>query len=354
VRQVGDLAEDLMANSTASIFIKPTVAFNRGDTFVFGFWVCIADGAGSFQCRLTMTPNPRTGLVTLPEVITGDLARKFVEISLYNQHVDFESGSASNSNSTSPWVTACESATEPSCADAPLHEHFPFGLCNASRAHAEALVARRADKEIVSDYASDSNPGSGYYSDSSYEFDLGSDPDERESEDSTTEQPLSGPTTGLVITSTPVGRFVYWPDHKPTDLTDGNSRYVAYLDSLPFQEGTPLAPTEEHTPTEVASTDSSLSTPDRQSSWLLARRQDLQGPDPTATSKTYQQTSCLPMHLLMKPTTTRTLDVSATGSATNSVDISENPSLYGISQRPSIKSPTGCTLPPNSASCLSL
>jgi hypothetical protein len=25
-----------MANSTASIFIKPTVAFNRGDTFVFG------------------------------------------------------------------------------------------------------------------------------------------------------------------------------------------------------------------------------------------------------------------------------------------------------------------------------
>jgi hypothetical protein len=48
-----------------------------------------------------MTPNPRTGLVTLPEVITGDLARKFGEISLYNQHADFESGSTSNSNSTS-------------------------------------------------------------------------------------------------------------------------------------------------------------------------------------------------------------------------------------------------------------
>jgi hypothetical protein len=54
------------------------------------------------------------------------------------------------------------------------------------------------------------------------------------------------------------------PDRKPTDLTDRNSRYVAYLDSLPFQEGTPLAPTEEHTPTEVASTDSGLGTPDRQ------------------------------------------------------------------------------------------
>jgi hypothetical protein len=55
-----------MANSTTSIFIKPTVAFNLGDTFVFGSWVCIADGAGSFQRRLTMTPNPKTRLVMLP------------------------------------------------------------------------------------------------------------------------------------------------------------------------------------------------------------------------------------------------------------------------------------------------
>jgi hypothetical protein len=107
-----------------------------------------------------------------------------------------------------PMGHACESATEPSYVDAPLHEHFPFGLCNASRAHAEALVAHRAGKEIV-DYASDSNPGSGYYSDSPYEFDLGSDPDEPESENPTTEKLLSGPATGLVITSTPTGRFVY-------------------------------------------------------------------------------------------------------------------------------------------------
>jgi hypothetical protein len=146
----------------------------------------------------------------------------------------------------------------------PLHEHFPYGLCNASRAHAEALTTRRAGKEIVSDYSSDSNPACGYYSDSSYEFEFGSDPDELKSENSTTEQPLSGPATGLVITSTPAGRFVYWPDRKPADLTDGNSRCVAYLDSLPFQEGTLLAPTEEHTSTEVETTDSGLGTPDHQ------------------------------------------------------------------------------------------
>jgi hypothetical protein len=222
-----------MANSTASILIKPIVAFNRGDTFVFGSWVCTADGTGSFQCRLTMTPNSKTGLVMLPEVITGTLAGKFCEISLYNQHADFESGSVSNSNSTSPWVIACEPATEPSCENVPLHEHFPYGLCNACRAHAEALIARRVGKEVAFDNSSDSNPASGYYSDSSYKFNFGSDPVEPESEITTTEEPLSGPATGLVITSSPVGRFVYWHDRKPADLTNENSRCVPTTTHFP-------------------------------------------------------------------------------------------------------------------------
>jgi hypothetical protein len=123
---------------------------------------------------------------------------------------------------------------------------------------------RRAGKEPVSEYASDSNPLFGFYSDSAYEFDFGSDPEEPESEDNSIEQPLSGLASGLVITSTPARRFVYWPYCKPADLTNGNSRYVTYLDSLPFQEGTPLAQAKEYTPTEVASSDSSLGNPDRQ------------------------------------------------------------------------------------------
>jgi hypothetical protein len=273
-----------MANSTVSVYIKPTVAFNRGDTFVFGAWVCTADGAGSFQRRLTMPPNPETGLVTLFEVVTGELIGKLGEISLFDQHADFELGSASNSNSTSPLAIVCEPATQPSHVDSPPREHFARGPRNVSRAHSKALTVRRAGKEIVPDYDpdsdtapgydpdsytapdynSDSNPLSGFYSDSSYEFDFGSDPDEPESENNSTEQPLSGPAAGLVITSTPAGRFVYWPDRKPADLTEGNSRCVTYLDPLPSQEGTPLAPAGEHTPTEVATSDSSLGSPDRQ------------------------------------------------------------------------------------------
>jgi hypothetical protein len=263
-----------MANSTASIYIKPSVAFNRGDTFVFGSWVCTADGAGSFQRRLTMPPNPETGLVTLPKVITGELTGKFGEISLFDEHADFELGSSSNSSSTSPWAIICEPATQPSHADSPPRERFTCGPRNVSRAHTKAPTTHRAGKEPVPKYdsdsdtapghASDSNPLFDFYSDSTYEFDFGSDPDEPESEDNSTEQPLSGPAAGLVITSTPAGRFVYWPDRKPADLTGGNSRCVAYLDSLPVQEGTPLALAGEHTPTEVATSDSSLGSPDWQ------------------------------------------------------------------------------------------
>jgi hypothetical protein len=263
-----------MANSTAPVYFKPTVAFNCGDTFMFGAWVCTADGAGSFQRRLTMPPNPKTGFMTLPEVVTGELTGKFREISLFDHHADFELESASNSNSTSPWAIACEPATQPSHVVPPPRERSTRGPRILSRARKEAPLSRRAGKEPVPEYnsdsdtapghASDSNPLSGFYSDCAYEFDFGSDPEDPESEDNSTEHPLSGPASGLVITSTQAGRFVYWPDRKPTDLISRDSRYVSYIDSLPFQEGTPLARADSNTPTEVAASESSLGTPDRQ------------------------------------------------------------------------------------------
>jgi hypothetical protein len=93
---------------------------------------------------------------------------------------------------------------------------------------------------------------------------------------------LSGPASGLVIASTPVGRYVYWPDRKPADLIRGDSRYVAYIDSLLFQEGTPLARADSSTPTEVAPFESSLGTPDRQ---VFMAAGDTPGPSGTAQNK---------------------------------------------------------------------
>jgi hypothetical protein len=174
----------------------------------------------------------------------------------------------------------------------PSRERSTCGSRNPRRARTGAPSSRRAGKEPVPEYnsdsdtapghASDSIPLSEFYSDSAYEFDFGSDPEDPESEDNTTEHPLSGPASGLVITSTPAGRFVYWPDRKPTDLISGDSRYVAYIDSLPFQEGTPLARADSNTPTEVASTESSLGTPDRQ---VFMAAGDTPGPSGTATDK---------------------------------------------------------------------
>ena len=44
-----------------------------------------------------------------------------------------------------------------------------------------------------------------------------------------------------MITSTPEGRFVYWPEHVPADLTlDDQEHFIACLDNLPFQEGVKL------------------------------------------------------------------------------------------------------------------
>jgi hypothetical protein len=60
--------------------------------------------------------------VTLPEVVTGELAGKFGEISLFDQHADFELGSASNLNSTSPRAIACKPATQPSHVVSPPRE----------------------------------------------------------------------------------------------------------------------------------------------------------------------------------------------------------------------------------------
>jgi hypothetical protein len=281
-----------MANSTASVCFKPTVAFNRGDTFVFGAWVCTADGAGSFQRRLTMQPNPKTGFVTLPEVVTGELAGKFGEISLFNHHADFELESAPNSNSTSPWAIACEPAAQPSQAVPSPRERSARGPRTLSRACTGAPTSRRAGKEPVPEYnsdfdatpdcASDSSPLSEFYSNPDYEFDFGSDPEEPESEDNSTELPLSGPASRLVITSTPAGRYVYWPDRKPADLIKGDSRYVAYIDSLPFQEGTLLVQADSSTPTEVAPSESSLGTPDRQ---VFIAAGDTPGPSGTAQDK---------------------------------------------------------------------
>jgi hypothetical protein len=95
--------------------------------------------------------------VTLPEVVAGELAGKFGEVSLFNHHADFELKSASNSNSTSPWAIACETAAQPSHVVPPPREPSARGPRILSRARTDAPSSRRAGKEPISEYNSDSD-----------------------------------------------------------------------------------------------------------------------------------------------------------------------------------------------------
>jgi hypothetical protein len=65
---------------------------------------------------------------------------------------------------------------------------------------------------------------------------------------------------GLMITSTPEGRFGHWKGMKLSDLLEAEDRLVAHLKPLPFQEGRPLATmAEESTELVDASSDELIS-----------------------------------------------------------------------------------------------
>jgi hypothetical protein len=85
----------------------------------------------------------------------------------------------------------------------------PHGGPSSRRAGKEPVLEYNSDSDTAPGHASDSDLLSGFYSDSAYELDFGLDPEDPKSEDNATEHPLSGPASGLVITSTPAGRFVY-------------------------------------------------------------------------------------------------------------------------------------------------
>jgi hypothetical protein len=95
--------------------------------------VCTADGAGSFQCRLTMTPNPSTRLVTLPEVVTGKLARKFEK---------FRSTTNTPTSSLDPTPTRTRRSRGPSHASRQLSHRVRISHSMSTSHTASATLAR--------------------------------------------------------------------------------------------------------------------------------------------------------------------------------------------------------------------
>ena len=57
-RQVGDSASS--SASSMATFAFSTMTPPRGVTFIFGSWVCVANGSGGFDSHLTNSPTPKS------------------------------------------------------------------------------------------------------------------------------------------------------------------------------------------------------------------------------------------------------------------------------------------------------
>jgi hypothetical protein len=101
-RQVEERIEDPPASSMASLnFIRSVPS--QGKTFVFGSWVCIADGAGSFR-RFLIDMRPKT-VATDPRSDLDKFIDELDNLSLHASATQIEMESAPGSTSSSVATT---------------------------------------------------------------------------------------------------------------------------------------------------------------------------------------------------------------------------------------------------------
>jgi hypothetical protein len=227
-RQVGERIEDPPANSMAS-FKFTSVVPPQGMMFVFGSWVCVADGAGSFR-RFLVDMKSKTPAASFHSDIDDDLSIH---------------GSATRIEEESTFgVTPSNAAT----TLLRLNSFESKDLRNRSRLGLRNLATNLQE-------ANNSESLSTLEKDLDSLLQLGKP-------EATARQGAAGcfGNSGLMITSTPEGRFMHWKGTKLFDLLEAEDRLVAHLEPLPFQEGRPLATVaEESTELVEASSDELVS-----------------------------------------------------------------------------------------------
>jgi hypothetical protein len=219
VRQVGERVGDPPASSMATFQFSRSIP-SQGTTFVFGLWVCIADGAGNFR-RFLVDMKPKTSAVD-PR---SDL----------DKFVDGLDDLSTHASATKIEVEAAPGSTSSSVVEASL------GLDSF-----QSKDSRNQSQLGSRNLATDLQEANFSESFSALEEDLDSllqfgGPK------ATTCWGASGSfgASDLMITSTPEGRFVHWRGMKLSDLLEAEARLVAHLEPLPFQEGRPLATVAE-------------------------------------------------------------------------------------------------------------
>jgi hypothetical protein len=218
-RQVGERVEDPPASSMACFkFIRSGPS--QGTTFVFGSWVCIADGVGNFR-RFLIDMRPKT-----PAADSCSDLDKFVDgldkLPLHASAKRIEMEPAPSSTSSS---VAATSLGLDSFQSRDLHNRSQLGSCKPATDLQEANVSRSLSmlEKDLDFLLQDGKP------------------------EATTCRGASGCSgaSDLVITSLLVGRIVHWKGMVLSDLLEAEGRLVAHLEPLPFQEGRPLATAAE-------------------------------------------------------------------------------------------------------------
>jgi hypothetical protein len=193
---------------------------SQGTTFIFGSWVCIADGVGNFwrflvDMRLkTFAADPRSDLDKFVDGLDS------LPLHASATQIEMESAPGSTSSSvavTSPGLDLFQSRD--------LHSRSQPGSCKPATDLQEANVS-----------------GSLFMLEEDLDFLLQDGKPE-----ATACRGASGysGTGDLVITSLPEGRIVHWRGMMLSDLLEAEGQLVAHLEPLPFQEGRPLATAAE-------------------------------------------------------------------------------------------------------------
>jgi hypothetical protein len=218
-RQVGERIKDPSASSMATFRFSRSVP-SQGTTFVFGSWVCIADGVGNFW-RFLIDMNPKTPVADL----RGDLD-KFVDdlgdlpIHASVAMIKMESTPSSTSSSAAATSLRLDSfQSKDSRNRSQLGSHNPaidlqeadfFGSLSSLEKDLDFLLQTRGLEATMCRGAS------GCFG-----------------------------ASDLMITSIPEGCFVHWRGMELSDLLEAEGRLVAHLEPLPFQEGRLLATVAE-------------------------------------------------------------------------------------------------------------
>jgi hypothetical protein len=207
--------EDPPVNSMASFqFIRSVPS--QDTTFVFGSWVCIADGAGSLRRFLVdMKPKtPAAGPRSDLDKFVDDLDDLSILASVARTKVEIAS-STTSSGAAATFLgldtfqskdSRSRSRLGPRNLATDLQEADISGSLSALEKDLDSLLQLEGPK------ATARRGASGYFG-----------------------------TRDLMITSTPERRFVHWEGMKPSYQLEAEDRLVAHLEPLSFQEGRPLA-----------------------------------------------------------------------------------------------------------------